>query len=112
MKDEATLIKEFAIAAKVVDRAERGIPQDRWIRGDHEMEAFVKCYINLVDAVGFLKKEFNPLSDFNISRRLSTCSSVLLSVLSSWHKENKAIAYLADGFEFISLISCKLVTFY
>ena len=57
MKDEATLIKEFAIAAKVVDRAERGIPQDRWIRGDHEMEAFVKCYINLVDAVGFLKKE-------------------------------------------------------
>ena len=57
MKDEAVLIKEFAIAAKVVDRAERGIPQDRWIRGDHEMEAFVKCYINLVDAVSFLKEE-------------------------------------------------------
>ena len=57
MKDETQLIKEFAIAAKVVDRAERGLPQDRWIRGDHEMEAFVKCYINLVDAVGFLKNE-------------------------------------------------------
>jgi hypothetical protein len=57
MTDETQLIKEFAIAAKVVDRAERGLPQDRWIRGDHEMEAFVKCYINLVDAVGFLKKE-------------------------------------------------------
>tara|TARA_B100001057_G_scaffold484509_1_gene562699 strand:+ start:805 stop:1026 length:222 start_codon:yes stop_codon:yes gene_type:complete len=57
MKNEAELIKQFSIAAKVVDRAERGIPQDRWIRGDHEMEAFVKCYINLVDAVNFLKKE-------------------------------------------------------
>jgi len=57
MKDETQLLKEFSIAAKVVDRAERGLPQDRWIRGDHEMEAFVKCYINLVDAVGFLKNE-------------------------------------------------------
>ena len=57
MKDETQLIKEFAIAAKIVDRAEKGLPQDRWIRGDHEMEAFVKCYINLVDAVGFLKNE-------------------------------------------------------
>lgn len=57
MKDETQLIKEFAIAAKIVDRAEKGLPQDRWIRGDHEMVAFVKCYINLVDAVGFLKNE-------------------------------------------------------
>ena len=57
MVDEGQLILEFAMAAKIVDRAESGIPQDRWIRGDHEMEAFVKCYINLAAAVEFLKKE-------------------------------------------------------
>ena len=35
----------FAIAAKIVERAERGLPQDRWMRGDHEMEALVRAYI-------------------------------------------------------------------
>ena len=34
-----------AIAEKIVNRAERGLPQDRWMRGDHEMEALVRAYI-------------------------------------------------------------------
>jgi len=38
----------FAIAAKVIERAERGLPQDRWMRGDHEMEALVRAYIALL----------------------------------------------------------------
>ena len=33
------------IAEKIVNRAERGLPQDRWMRGDHEMEALVRAYI-------------------------------------------------------------------
>jgi len=39
----------FAIAAKIIDRAERGLPQDRWMRGDHEMEALVRAYIALLN---------------------------------------------------------------
>lgn len=38
----------FAIAAKVIERAERGLPQDRWMRGDHEVEALVRAYIALL----------------------------------------------------------------
>jgi len=37
----------FVIAAKIVERAERGLPQDRWMRGDHEMEALVRAYVAL-----------------------------------------------------------------
>ena len=39
----------FAIAAKIVERAERGLPQDRWMRGDHEMEALVRAYVALLN---------------------------------------------------------------
>ena len=39
----------FAIAAKIIERAERGLPQDRWMRGDHEMEALVRAYIALLN---------------------------------------------------------------
>ena len=39
----------FAIAAKIIGRAERGLPQDRWMRGDHEMEALVRAYIALLN---------------------------------------------------------------
>ena len=39
----------FAIAAKIIERAERGLPQDRWMRGDHEMEAVVRAYIALLN---------------------------------------------------------------
>ena len=38
----------FAIAAKIIERAERGLPQDRWMRGDHEMGALVRAYIALL----------------------------------------------------------------
>ena len=40
----------FEIAEKIVDRAERGLPQDRWFRGDQDMEAIVKAYIALRNA--------------------------------------------------------------
>ena len=39
----------FAIAAKNIERAERSLPQDRWMRGDHEMEALVRAYIALLN---------------------------------------------------------------
>jgi len=39
----------FAIAAKIIERAERGLPQDRWMRGDHEVEALVRAYIALLN---------------------------------------------------------------
>lgn len=39
----------FTIAAKIVERAERGIPQDRWMRGDKEQEALVRAYIALLN---------------------------------------------------------------
>ena len=41
------LPEHFVIANKVINRAERGLPQDRWMRGDHEMLALVKAYIEL-----------------------------------------------------------------
>jgi hypothetical protein len=40
----------FEIAEKVVERAERGLPQDRWFRGDQDMIAIVKAYIGLRNA--------------------------------------------------------------
>ena len=39
----------FTIAAKIVERAERGIPQVRWMRGDKEQEAMVRAYIALLN---------------------------------------------------------------
>ena len=39
----------FTIAAKIVERAERGLPQDRWMRGDKEQEALVRAYIALLN---------------------------------------------------------------
>ena len=45
------LPEHFAIANKIVNRAERGLPQDRWMRGDQEMFAMVKAYMDLVDAM-------------------------------------------------------------
>ena len=40
----------FIIANKIVERAERGLPQDRWMRGDKEQEALVRAYIALQKA--------------------------------------------------------------
>ena len=39
----------FVIANKIVERAERGLPQDRWMRGDKEQEALVRAYIALLN---------------------------------------------------------------
>ena len=39
----------FIIANKIVERAERGLPQDRWMRGDKEQEALVRAYIALLN---------------------------------------------------------------
>ena len=49
-KRMSDLPEHFAIANKVVERAKRGLPQDRWMRGDHEMLALVKAYIELQNA--------------------------------------------------------------
>jgi hypothetical protein len=48
-KGMSDLPEYFAIAAKIIERAERGLPQDRWMRGDHEMEALVRAYIALLN---------------------------------------------------------------
>ena len=40
----------FEIAEKIIDRAKRGLPQDRWMRGDKEQEALVRAYIALQKA--------------------------------------------------------------
>lgn len=47
----------FAIAAKIIERAERGLPQDRWMRGDHEVEAIVRAYIQLLSTCEALHRD-------------------------------------------------------
>jgi len=49
-KKLSDLPEHFVIANKIVERAERGLPQDRWMRGDHEMLALVKAYRELQNA--------------------------------------------------------------
>ena len=56
MKGTATMLSKeqiqnwehFKIADKICERARRGIPQDRWMRGNHEMYAMVKAYMDMV----------------------------------------------------------------
>ena len=50
----------FAIAAKIVERAERGLPQDRWMRGDHEMEALVRAYVALLKTCESMHADLIP----------------------------------------------------
>lgn len=49
-KNMSELPDHFVIANKIVNRAKRGLPQDRWMRGDHEMTALIKAYIELQNA--------------------------------------------------------------
>lgn len=49
-KRMSDLPEYFIIANKIVERAERGLPQDRWMRGDSEQEALVRAYIALQKA--------------------------------------------------------------
>ena len=50
-KEQIENWEHFKIADKICERARRGIPQDRWMRGDQEMFAMVKAYMDLVDAM-------------------------------------------------------------
>ena len=43
--------EHFKIADKVCQRAKRGLPQDRWMRGDVEMYSMVKAYLEMQDAL-------------------------------------------------------------
>lgn len=56
-KEMTEIPNYFKIAEKIIERAQRGLPQDRWMRGDHEMKAFVKAYIELVDTCAEMHKE-------------------------------------------------------
>ena len=56
-KEMTEIPNYFEIAQKIIERAQRGLPQDRWMRGDDEMEAFVKAYMGLVDACATMHKE-------------------------------------------------------
>ena len=47
----------FEIADKICERALRGIPQDRWIRGNHEMNAMIKAYMDLVRVIQAMHEE-------------------------------------------------------
>ena len=51
------LDENILIAERVVRRAERGLPQDRWMRGDKEMEAVVRAYIMTKNALIDLHKD-------------------------------------------------------
>jgi len=51
------IAEHFKIANKIVERAQRGLPKDRWMIGDKEMEAFVKAYIDLLDACNEMHKD-------------------------------------------------------
>jgi hypothetical protein len=51
------LDENILIAERVVQRAERGLPQDRWMRGDKEMEAVVRAYIMTKNALIDLHKD-------------------------------------------------------
>ena len=47
-KEQINNWDHFRIADKICERARRGLPQDRWMRGDQEMFAMVKAYMDLV----------------------------------------------------------------
>jgi hypothetical protein len=46
-KEQLENWEHFKIADKICERARRGLPQDRWMRGNHEMYAMVKAYMDL-----------------------------------------------------------------
>lgn len=50
-KEQIQNWEHFKIADKICERARRGLPQDRWMRGNHEMYAMVKAYMDMVDMV-------------------------------------------------------------
>ena len=50
-KEQLENWEHFKIADKICERAKRGLPQDRWMRGNHEMFAMVKAYMDMTNMV-------------------------------------------------------------
>lgn len=48
-KEQLENWEHFKIADKICERARRGLPQDRWMRGNHEMYAMVKAYMDMTN---------------------------------------------------------------
>ncbi len=48
-KEQLENWEHFKIADKICERAKRGLPQDRWMRGNHEMHAMVKAYMDMTN---------------------------------------------------------------
>lgn len=47
----------FETANKIIERAHRGLPHDRWMIGNKEMEDFIKAYSALLDACNNMHKD-------------------------------------------------------
>lgn len=56
-KTMSELPEYFERANRIVERAERGLPQDRWFVGDKDAEAMVKAYIALLNACTNMHKD-------------------------------------------------------
>ena len=58
----------FERANKIVERAERGLPQDRWFIGDQDAEAIVKAYIALLNACTNMHNDIIKSSTQSVDR--------------------------------------------
>ena len=47
----------FETANKIIERARRGLPHDRWMIGNKEMEDFIKAYSALLYACNNMHKD-------------------------------------------------------
>ena len=47
----------FKTANKIIERAHRGLPHDRWMIGNKEMEHFLKAYMQLLDVCHTMNKD-------------------------------------------------------
>ena len=56
MKD-MELPEYFKTANKIIERAHRGLPHDRWMIGNKEMEHFLKAYMELLDVCHAMNKD-------------------------------------------------------
>ena len=58
----------FERANRIVERAERGLPQDRWFVGDQDAEAIVKAYIALLNACTNMHNDIIKSSTQSVDR--------------------------------------------
>ena len=56
-RQKMELDEDIVIAEKIVNRAERGLPQDRWMRGDAEQLSLVRAYTMTKNALFQLHQE-------------------------------------------------------